>query len=71
MYELKIKEYRIAAGYTQDYVSNILGVSKSYYCELENGKYPVKLSTLCKIGQVLNISANSLFIHKLQPKQYA
>ena len=66
MYKLKIKEYRIAAGYTQKDLATLLNISKSYYSEIESAKYPVKLSTLCEIGQALQVEANKLFIHALE-----
>ena len=62
MYKLKIKEYRLAAGYSQSHMASLLHISKSYYSDLENGKYPIKLSTLCEIGQVLNIDVCELFV---------
>ncbi|WP_298126821.1 helix-turn-helix domain-containing protein [uncultured Clostridium sp.] len=62
MYKLKIKESRLAAGYSQAHMASLLHISKSYYSDLENGKYPIKLSTLCKIGEVLDIDVHELFI---------
>lgn len=62
MYKLKIKEYRLKAGYSQAFMASKLHISRSYYSDLEKDKYPIKLSTLCKVGQVLNVSVCDLFI---------
>lgn len=62
MYKLKIKELRIAAGYTQAQLASILNMSKSYYSDLENEKYPIKLSILCQIAKVFGVRSSDLFI---------
>lgn len=62
MYCLKIKEFRVAAGYSQAYMASLLDMSKSYYCDLENCKYPIKLSTLCEISKIFNVCTSELFL---------
>jgi DNA-binding XRE family transcriptional regulator len=62
MYKLKIKEFRINAGYSQSQMALLLNMSKSYYCDLENGKYPIKLSTLCNIAKIFNVDSSDLFV---------
>ena len=61
MYKLKIKEFRVNAGYSQAYMASLLNMSKSYYSDLENCKYPIKLSTLCKIAKIFNVHSSDLF----------
>ncbi len=36
-------------------------MSQNYYCELENNKYDIKLSVLCKIARELNVNTKALF----------
>lgn len=62
MYKLKIKEFRVNAGYSQSYMASLLNMSKSYYSDLENCKYPIKLSTLCKIAKIFNVHSSDLFM---------
>ena len=62
MYKLKIKEFRVNAGYSQAYMASLLNMSKSYYSDLENGKYPIKLSTLCKIAKIFDVNSSDLFV---------
>ncbi len=55
-YRLKIKEYRTKNCMTQKELATRIGISQNYLSELENGKFDIKLSILCKIADVLNVS---------------
>jgi transcriptional regulator with XRE-family HTH domain len=33
---VKLQEFRIEKGYSQEEISKILGISKSYYCKIES-----------------------------------
>lgn len=61
MYKLKIKKYRIKKKLTQKELAHRIEMSQNYYCELENGKYDIKLSVLCKIAKELRVKPNILF----------
>lgn len=40
---------------TQAELADKLGISKSFMCKIENGKTPINLKWLAKIGEVLQI----------------
>ncbi|EDT87197.1 helix-turn-helix domain-containing protein [Clostridium botulinum] len=61
MYKLKIKKYRIKKKLTQKELAHRIEMSQNYYCELENNKYDIKLSVLCKIARELNVNTKALF----------
>lgn len=54
-YTLKIKHYRILHGYTQKELASKLSISQNYLSEIENGRYDISLTLLCKIADVLNV----------------
>jgi transcriptional regulator with XRE-family HTH domain len=54
-YKLKIKEIRRRKGLTQKKLAEKIGVSRSYFADLENGKYDIKLSLLIMISEILEV----------------
>ena len=56
----KLKEIRLAAGYSQEEMSHLSGFSRSYYADIETGKRNISLLNISKIISVLNIDANTL-----------
>jgi len=54
-YKLKIKEIRVRKGMTQKELAKKAGVSRSYFGDLENGKYDIKLSLFVKISNILEV----------------
>ena len=53
----RIKTARIAKGYTQEELGNLLGVQKSAVAKWENGRVVnIKRSTLAKISNILEIA---------------
>lgn len=61
MVKLHIKEHRLEKGYTVEYMSRQLNISKSYFSEIENGKYQIKLKLLCKIAHILEVETYELY----------
>lgn len=61
VYKLRIKKYRIKRKLTERELAHKIGISQNYYSELENGKYDIKLSVLCKIAKELRVKPNILF----------
>lgn len=52
----KIKNARLAKGYTQEELGNLIGVQKSAVAKYENGRVVnIKRSVLAKISKVLDI----------------
>lgn len=60
-YRLKIKEIRIKKGIKQRDLADEIGIKKSTLSELENNKYEIKLSTLIRISDVLDVDIKDLY----------
>jgi len=54
-YKVKIKEIRKIKGISGVVLARKTGVSQSFFNELENHKYDIKVSVLLKIGRALQI----------------
>ena len=57
----KIQEFRKKKGITQDELAEIIDISPHYLSALERGVYNIKLSTLVKILNSLDCSADEVF----------
>lgn len=55
-----IKREREKAGYTQERLSELIGVGTKSLSAIERGTVGISLSTLLRICKVLSISSNSL-----------
>ncbi len=56
----RIKELRIQLHLSQDYVAKILGINRSTYTQLENGKRKVLADEVAKLSELFGVSADSL-----------
>ena len=56
-----IKQIRKAAGYRQEDMANILGVSRQTIIAIENDKYNPTLELAMKIGKLLNRHVDDIF----------
>ena len=63
-----IKKKRKERGITQKKISNDTGMSRSYICDVENGRYMPSLLSFIKIASYLEIDLN--FLHKLTEISY-
>lgn len=54
-YKLKIKHYRILKKLSQKELAAIAGISQSFLSEIENRRYDIKLSLLCRIADALEM----------------
>ena len=59
-----IKREREKAGFTQDQLSELLGIGSKSLSSIERGIVGVSLCTLMKICEILHISANVLLYEK-------
>lgn len=57
----RLKEARIAAGYTQEQAADKIGIAKSTLAGYETGSREPSISTVEKIMQVLSVDANFLY----------
>ncbi len=55
---MKIKEVRIARGFTQNHVANLIGVRQSAVAMWENGQTVPKLEHVIKLAKVFNCSVD-------------
>lgn len=56
-----LRSYRARAGYTQDKVAEILGISRITYCDYEVNPQKVKVEMLQQIADVLNCKLSDFF----------
>lgn len=57
-----LKSYRIRAGYTQDKMAELLGISRVTYCDYEVNPQKVKVETLQQIADVLKCKLSDFFV---------
>ena len=57
----KLKEIRIKNNMTLVDVASRVGISKAFYCQLENGKRRLLYETAVKIASVFNVRPDYLF----------
>ena len=60
---LKVKEYRKQKKYTQEKLSELIGVDNGYISKLEVGQNFPSLKTLEKIANVLEVDLYKLFLY--------
>lgn len=56
----KIREARILKGYSQEYVSDGLGISQPYYSYIERSKSKITLDKINQLAAILEISTSDL-----------
>lgn len=56
----RIKELRTQLHLSQEYVANYLGLSRSTYTQMENGKRKVLADEVAKLSDLFGVSADSL-----------
>lgn len=54
-YKLKIKQMRKLKGMSESLLAHRVGISQSFYSQLENQKFDIKLSLLIRIGKTLKV----------------
>ena len=59
--KLRLKELRKNAKMSQQHLADLIGMSKSYYSELENEKKPINSLRLEKLADALGVSTGDLF----------
>ena len=57
----RLKETRLAKNLTQKELAGMVGISESYYCQLETGARRISLPIAQKISVALEKSMNDLF----------
>lgn len=57
-----LKAYRARAGYTQEDVANLLGITRATYCNYEVNPAKVDVGTLQKIADILHCNLSDFFV---------
>ncbi|HLR34063.1 MAG TPA: helix-turn-helix transcriptional regulator [Tissierellales bacterium] len=58
---MKVKEYRIIKGFTQNELSELIGITQQTYSKKERGERSFTLDEVKKLKKILNISYEELF----------
>lgn len=58
---LKLKQARHKKGYTTREMSEMLGISKAFYCQLENNKRTLSYKMAIKIAEIFKVRPDTLF----------
>ncbi len=56
----RIKELRIAKGFTQEYIADLIGVSRQKFARIESGENSINFDILSQISQILDVSVNDI-----------
>lgn len=57
----KLYNKRIEKGFTHKIMAELLGISKPYYCQIENGKRTLSYEMAYKISKILDTKPDELF----------
>lgn len=61
MIELHIREKRLEKNLTQEQLSELTGISKSYIGDLERNEKEPTISILCRLAKVLEVKVEELY----------
>lgn len=56
----QLKKARLAVGYTQQQIADIMGITKSTYCGYETGKRQPDVTKIKQLAKILNTSGDTL-----------
>ena len=62
--ELRIRSFREAKGYTQEYMAEMLDICQSTYANLESGKSSLSIDRLVEIAAILELDFHQLLVFK-------
>lgn len=62
----KLTELRKKYKYSYQHVANILGISKPFYWQIENGKRKLSYIMAIKIAKVFNMKPDELFYEDMK-----
>ena len=60
--ELRIRSFREAKGYTQEYMAEMLDICQSTYANLESGKSSLSIDRLLEIAEILELDFQQLIV---------
>ncbi len=65
--DLRIRAYREAKGYTQEYMAEMLNICQSTYANLESGKTTLSITRLLHIAEILETDFTNLLEFRNHP----
>ena len=65
----KLKSLRKDRKYTTQIMGEKLGISKPFYCQIENGKRRLTYEMAVKIAKIFNLKPDSLFYNDFMEKK--
>jgi transcriptional regulator with XRE-family HTH domain len=65
--DLRIRAYREAKGYTQEYMAEMLDICQSTYANLESGKTTLSITRLLDIADILETDFTNLLEFRRHP----
>ncbi|MBK9103517.1 MAG: helix-turn-helix transcriptional regulator [Saprospiraceae bacterium] len=65
--DLRIRAYREAKGYTQEYMAEMLSICQSTYANLESGKTTLSITRLLHIADILETDFTNLLEFRRHP----
>lgn len=57
----KLREKRIQKGYTNQKMAEMLGISKTFYYQIETGSRKLSYEMAIKIADIFNVKPDTLF----------
>lgn len=61
----KLKELRIKVGFSDSDMAKMLGISKTFYWQIENSKRKLKYSMAIRIAEIFGLKPDDLFYEDL------
>ena len=58
---MRLRELRLAAGFTQEQVAMKAGLDRAFYVDLENARHGVQVDRLYDIAEALGVPVAELF----------
>lgn len=64
----KLKEYRLKNKFTNQFMADILGISKPYYWQIEHDQKRLSYKMAIKIAEIFNLKPDELFYDEFKSK---
>ena len=66
---IKLKEYRLKFRYSQRDMGQMLGISKTFYWQLENNQRRLSYDMAVKIASIFDVTPDILFLDEFKTKK--
>lgn len=62
----KLKQFRVEANFSDADMAKLLGISKTFYWQIENGKRKLKYQMAIRISEIFGLKPDDLFYDDLK-----